>query len=392
MTTESTATESAPANGAPNAADLLGTGKPGTPNRATHVRQNLRAGRDAIKAEFEAAEDGPKPATVADAPAEKADRDRAKDKAAVEAKDKAPEPRDTDDDETEDGEDKPAKVEAKADKTEDKPDAETSKRLASVQAAEKRSLDKINAEREQAKAERAAAAKERAELEAERKELAEYKAAVARADVDPVAALRALGVKDPAKLEYAAKQAYAAAKGDPGNKEAAARLMREQERDARLERLEKQLADREKADAEREQHTTIRQHAEQFMGNVQKAAGTGTVSPLAKHFLAKDPEHTQAELRQIAVELSREIDDVPDVDDVLARFEKKRRADLARFGVDPDSILKTEQKKLDPEATKKTVAKTLGNDLSTTNVPRPSTSERELRRELRAKFESGKLD
>lgn len=390
MTTESTATESVPANGATKAGELLGTGKPGTQSRSTHVRENVKAGRDAIKAEFEAAADGPKPAKVADAPAkDNEDEQRAKDRAAVEKKDEPAdvELKDIDDAETEDGEDeKPAKVE-------DKPDSETAKRLASVQAAEKRMREKFAAEtakeREALAREKAEAAREREELKAVQAELAAYKKAVERAKVDPVSALKALGVDD---LDYAARTAYAASKGDPANKEAAARLMREREQAERLERLEAKLAERERQDAEREQHATIVQRASSFMDGVKKAAAAGEVSPLAKHFLAKDPEHTERELRMIAKELADELQDIPeDPADVLARFEKKRRADLARYGVDPDSLTKTEQKKPDPEATKKTVAKTLGNDLSTTRVPQASTSEREQRRELRAQFESGKL-
>jgi DNA-binding SARP family transcriptional activator len=128
------------------------------------------------------------------------------------------------------------------------------------------------------------------------------------------------------------------------------------------------------------------------MADVTKAAGAGEVSPLAKHFLAKSPEKTNLRLRQIAVELLNETGDRPDADDVLARYEQVRRAELEELGIDPASLSKTDTKKPDPQADKKPSAKTLANDLSTSRVPRPKSSERELRAETRAALLSGRLD
>lgn len=271
----------------------------------------------------------------------------------------------------------------------EKTDPDTSKRLAAVQAAEKRGREKLTAERKQIEAERAAFEKERAELAAQRKDLDAYQKARERAKLDPVGALEALGVDD---LEYAAKQLYAKAKADPSNKEAAARMMREREAAERLEAIERRLAERETAEKERSVMEQARAAATRFMGAVEKAATTGADAPLAKVFLAKAPDKTRAQLGKIALELYDETGDEPQIDDVLARFEKTRREELLEYGVDPDSLTTPGQKKNDQAAAKKNAAKTLSSDLSTTRVPRPPSSDRELRAQVRAQLESGKLD
>lgn len=271
-----------------------------------------------------------------------------------------------------------------------KPDSETSKRLAAVQAAEKRSREKVAAERAEVAAERAAAAKERSELDAERAELAAYRKAVERAKVDPVAALRAMGITDPADLEHAAKTSYAAAKGDPANKEAAARAMREREHADELATLRKRLDDRDSADKQRTETEHVQRETAKYVSDLKAAVGDD--SPIARHFLAKSPAKTEAALRRTAYELSQETGDIPDHADVLARYEQTRRAELEELGIDPNSILSAPPKKPDLEAAKKPAAKTLGNALSTPLVPRPKSSEKESRAETLRALESGRLE
>lgn len=271
-------------------------------------------------------------------------------------------------------------------------DPETAKRLASVQAAEKRARAKLDAERAAFAKEQAELASSKAELEAMRAEVEAYRKARERAKVDPVSVLEQLGVDD---LEYAAKMAYAKAKTDPNNKEAAARLMREREHASELSELRRRLDERDKADREREQGETIRRAAESYMSDVKTAATKSDVSPLAKHFLAKHPERTDARLRQIAVELLQETGDRPDPEDVLARYEQIRRVELEELGVDPSTIGAASApatKVNTPTAAKVNAARTLANDLSTPRVPRPKSSEREHRAETLALLESGRLE
>jgi len=293
------------------------------------------------------------------------------------------------DDATEDGEPKPA---AKAKADEPKLDAETEKRLAAVQKAEARSREKLAAERKAYEAEKAALDKQRAEVEAQRAEIAEFARLRERAKVDPVAAMRALGITDPADLEYAAKQAYAATKADPSNREAAARMMRERESLDKLTATERRIAELEQKLQERDVREQATRHVEAYVSQLSKAATADGAPALVKHAMSKSPEKTLQRLRQAAFELSQELDDVPDHADVMARYERNRRAELEELGITPDSILKTAPKVNDPKADKVTPAKTLGNDLSTPRVPRTRTSEREERDEVRRALESGQLD
>jgi len=237
---------------------------------------------------------------------------------------------------------------------------------------------------------RAAAAKEREELAAARAELAEFNRLRARAKVDPVAALEALGVDD---LEHAAKSAYAKHKGDPANKAEVARTMREKEAAEKLAAIEKRLEARDAADRERAEAEQATRAAAEYMTGVAKAAAAGEVSPLAKHFLATHPEKTDRRLRQIAVELLTETGDTPDAADVLARYEKTRREELEELGIDPTTILTAKTaKKPDQLADKKPPAKTLNNDLSTQRVPKSKSSDRDVRAATLRAIESGQLD
>jgi hypothetical protein len=352
------------------------------PETAAGAAARVQASRAALRAELAAGVGTPdaKPAAAA-----KADEPKGEPPA-------LPEPAEPDADEAEDDSAAAGESDA-APSAEAKPDADTAKRLAAVQREETRARAKLAKEREEIVAERAAAAKERAELEADRKALAEFRRAQERAKVDPVAYLRAAGVPD-AELEDAARQVYAAAKGNPANKAEAARTLREKELAAEVAELKKWREERTQAETTQAEMASARAAADAYVADLTKAAAAGEASPLAKHFLAKNPQRTEAALRRITWELLQETGDKPDHEDVLARFEKQRRAELEEFGIDPTTLstAKTDQKKPDPVAAKKPAAKTLGNDLSTPRVPRPRSSERELRAEVRAQLESGKLE
>lgn len=287
-------------------------------------------------------------------------------------------------------------------------DAETARRLATVQAAEKRSRAAIAAEQQKLAAEREAFAKERAAIEADRAELARLKKLADRAKVDPASALRGLGVED---MEYAARQAYAAAKADPTNKAAAAEAMRLREQADELAEIRetmkaqaKELADwKSQSAAEREQAHAA-QAAEAFMSSLKTAVTTGKIgdapvnTPLARYFLAKNPAGADRALRQAAYDLLTETGDVPDAADVLARYEQTRRAELLADGFDPDALVKagaptmTATKVNDQAAGKKLPAPTLGNDLSTPRVPRRYLGERANREETLGLLEAGKTE
>jgi hypothetical protein len=278
---------------------------------------------------------------------------------------------------------------AKVDATED---PETAKRLAKVNEAEKRNRDKLAADRAALDTERKKLDEDRKAAEAERAEMDAFRKLRERAKLDPVAALKALGVDD---LDYAARQAYAQSKAkadDPANREAAARALAAREQADTIEKLTKRLDAYEARDQQRQQQEQVRQQADKFMADLGKAA---QANPVAKHFHAQDPEDTDRQFRRIAADLYEETGDIPDTDDVLARFEKQRRDEAKRYGVNLDTILSpatAKTKKTEEAAAKKNAAKTLGNDLSTSSVPRRSQGNKESRAETLALLESGQLD
>lgn len=273
------------------------------------------------------------------------------------------------------------------------PDTEESKRLASIQANEKRAKDKIATERAAARAEveaeRKKLADDRAAFDAQRAELDAYKKALERAAVDPVGVMEALKMD----LEYSSKLAYAKAKGDPTQREAAAAAMRAREIDDKTTATEKRLAELEQKLAAKDQQTEFESRRSAYLDHAVKAVGDD--APIAKALAAKNPAKLRAALWATAERLIEENDgDVPDFEDVVVTFERNWRAELEELGIDPATLAKTATttKQNNETADKKHPAKTLGNDLSTPRVPRPNRSEREGRAETLALLEAGKLD
>jgi hypothetical protein len=265
-------------------------------------------------------------------------------------------------------------------KVEPKPDPEGDRRLAAIQKAEK-------AQKQQAAADRAALAKERLEIdaarkeaEAERAELAKFRDALKRAKYDPAGVLEALGV--PAeRFEDASQQIYARSekgKTDPRYREVSERAMREREAADRLAAAEEKFAAFEKRIEAREQARAAERAAERHMSGVFKAARSTTEAPLLARAFAKNAEKAENRLAQIALELAQETGELPDAEDIITTYEKRRRQELEDEDVDVDALLKTKPK--DKTAEKKTPARTLSNDLSTsTQVRRSDLSEQEER-------------
>lgn len=226
----------------------------------------------------------------------------------------------------------------------------------------------------------------RAEIDKERAELAELKELRKRAKYDPVGYLRAGGVDEDA-LEDAARAAYAASKAGaakPENREASARALKEREQYDKLSATEKRLADLEaKIEADRNAAANEREAAK-YMAGVFKTARASTDAPLLAKLFDKNAEKAEAKLQEIAYSLAQETDEVPDAADVIATYEKMRRAELEELGIDVDEFLKTKTKTQSKTAGEKPTARTLSNDLSTSTQVRRSDamSEREERDDI----------
>jgi hypothetical protein len=217
---------------------------------------------------------------------------------------------------------------------------------------EKKGIDKVRRTekrmREQLKKERADAETEiqerarRVDHELEQKwgpriEAAErFEKLAARASVDPVAVLQALGVKEDA-YEHIAQVVYtlAKAKDDPKARAAAAQLMKARERDAELEDVKKRLDEREKSDKERAEQAEADRQIDAFIGSVTKTVSDKM--PLAKALMKNDPDGARSELQIVAFSLAKEKGKLPEAKDVAIAFEKHQRAKLRKLGIDPKS-------------------------------------------------------
>lgn len=372
--------QAAPANGTPVSGEPL---PPNLLSNSARAQQRIRSHRSGTLDELLKSDDAAAAIKIKAGTDGKAKiEDGAKTASKQEAK---PESKDDHEDLLESDVEAAAPVDEVADEPE--PDTEQAKRLASIAAQEKRSRDKVAADRAALAKERAELEKDRAARDAERAEYDAWKKAKARAKIDPVAYLKAGGVED---LDYAAKVAYAEAHAatKPENREAAARLQREREigdtTSEALERVKQLEAKLER----RDQESQLAEHRSTYLDHALKSVDDKT--PLAKRLAEKNPAKLRAALWATAEELFEANDgDFPDHAEVLAHYEKTRRAEFSEFGFD---VPTAETKKNSQPADKKHPAKTLGNDLATPRVPRPKQGEREHRAETLDMLERGSLE
>lgn len=286
-----------------------------------------------------------------------------------------------------------AKVEKKPDvaepKVEAKKDPEADKRLAAIQAQEKRSRDKIAAER--AELDKAAA-----ELKTARAELDKFEAAKKLIHRDPAAVLASLGITDDASLEAVARKAFAmteAGKKDPNaakaNAQVAEQTLRARETETAIEKVQREMAELRESVTKQSQQQVAQQQAAQYVTAIGTAAKAS--APLVAHLLEHDADDTHDGLVRTYERLIAENGEAPDAADVVAAYDKAQREKFTKLGINPESIYDTTKKNIQA-ADKKHPAKTLGNDLSTPRVPRPNKSDKEHRAETLALLESGKLE
>lgn len=248
------------------------------------------------------------------------------------------------------GEDEADDVDADADEDADldedeesaagKDDDET-KGIDKVRRTEKRMRDQIKKERADAESEvREQARQVEQDLEqkwGKRIEAVErFEKLSARASVDPVAVLQALGVKEDA-YEHIGQVLYtlAKAKDDPKARAAAAHLMKSRELNAEVEDLKKWREEREKTDKERAEHAEADRKIDAFIGSVTKAVSDKMT--LAKALMKNDPDVARSELQIVAFNLAKEKGKLPEAKDVAIAFEKAQRAKLRKLGIDPKS-------------------------------------------------------
>lgn len=286
---------------------------------------------------------------------------------------------------------KPA-AEAKA---EDKPDAETEKRLAKVHAAEKRAKEALATERKTFADEKAQFERERHEFKGK---LERFEQLAARAKYDPASVLLELGLTED-DFEPAARDIYTRSKAaKPGDREASAARMQQREAQDTVAQMKKRLDEYEQREKQREVATQVEQAWQGYFGDVAKIAQADTSdASLVRSAMTKSPERTEKAMRTLANQMCQETGEWPDAADVVARYEKTKRAELDELGIDPSIVSKAGAKApaAKPADEKRAPAKTLnGGELNgSTTAPKPGAKGfKERRAETLSLLEAGKLD
>lgn len=229
----------------------------------------------------------------------------------------------------EDDEDAPKK------KADGKVDPETAKRLEAVRRTDKRLREQREKEWAAREAEidtRVRAFEQKWKPRVEKAEKIER--LLERAAIDPISLFLEAEVPED-QYEYVAQVLYkmAKAKTDPKARAEAAQLLKTREVDAKLAEVTKKLEDRDKADKEREERDRGEREVEKFLRRVTAAASDKT--PLAKAYLASDPDEARAQLQVIAYRLAQETGTLPSAKKVMIAFEKDRRKLARAMGLDP---------------------------------------------------------
>lgn len=239
---------------------------------------------------------------------------------------------------------KPDEVEAKPEaKSDDEPDPKTAKALAAIDKQAKRfreeqAVAKREFEQEMAQ-QRADFARERSEFQAQRKSIEDLRA---RAKRDPIGHLREMGLETEDEWETVGRGAFPhtkAGKSDPRSAAVAAQSLKEREILERVAAAEARAEAIEKSLTETQQRAEAKRHVDEWTSGAVKAIPT--TPTLIGKLHAKSPEKAKQVLLDIGARLERENDgETPSHADVIAEYERARRAELEETGVDVDALLK----------------------------------------------------
>lgn len=253
----------------------------------------------------------------------------------------------------------------------EKPDPATERGLRSVEQARKKFFDEQAASKAELEVQRAEVARLRKEAEgrlASRDDLKKLK---------PIELLDALDHYTEDDLDILSRATYArtkAGKTDPRAQAAAQDASRAQGSRATADKLAEMQAKHDAEIAELRGEFTKRDqrsYAERWLGEAVKAIPADAPTFLAK-LHANDPDTAQRELLSIGIELEKANDgDPPTHAEVIAEFEKRKRASLRSMGLDPDALL-APAKVAPAPAPKPAGARTL--DVTAANVTRPENA------------------
>ncbi len=265
-------------------------------------------------------------------------------------------------------------------------DPDAAKRMDAIQKAEKRSMEKVQAERQRFESERQTFHAERARFEKEwspRIEAAQrYEELRERAPYDLVSLAEELGVTEE-DFEHHAQQFYRRSpkgKADPKNRDAYERANREREHRHKLTATEKRLAEMEKRIEEREKSAQEEKRLAALTSVAQKALSDDT--PIMRKRFEAHPEQAQKDFAIAVKYLREETGEEPDPADVIRELEaiEQENARARGFTIPTKAAAK-------PVATPKTKTAT---EAKPKPAPQPKGAIARSRDAARAMFIAGK--
>lgn len=376
-----------------NAANAPGAVVSTTPHRGVVAAQRARAGRADTLALIESGKADPaaaKPSTVKSPDAPPAEKPAARTAPAPTTEEPA--------DDRREAQAQAAPEASTAPDVSSVADPETAKRVATINASEKRSRDKIAAERKELEERAKAIETEWSPRAKAAQDFEALKAKAAKARSNPahlVELFSALGFSDE-HFAPTAQALYALSKAgqsDPAHKAHAEKLLRDREGVDELAALRREMAELKQGLTQEKQQTEFQRLQADYLDNTVKAIGND--APTVKAMAAKGKNQKLRDaLWRHTVELTHEQDgEAPDFAAVVARYQ----TELDEMGVPrPSAQAAPETKPNNETADKQNPARTLSNDLSTPRVPRTAQSGDENRRTNRKEtlrmLESGKLE
>lgn len=239
--------------------------------------------------------------------------------------------------------DEPVKDEKPVEAKPDEHDPQTKKGLDAIDKQAKRFRD------EQAAAKRAfeqEVADTRADLARMKQQIETQLTSVEdlkrQAKRDPIGLLRKLGIETEDDWEVIGRGAFPftkAGKADPRAAEIAARTHKESSRDSELAELRQMVNDLTEQISTQSKQAEARSYVERWATEATKAIPSDRKT-LIGNLHAKAPEKAKQALLEIGARLERENDnETPSHADVIAEYERTRRAELEEQGVDVDALL-----------------------------------------------------
>jgi hypothetical protein len=334
---------------------------------ATPSARNKAAILAELESGGEAATDEPKPKAAA-APAEEPEEVEPEVEASEEGSAPAADPEPEDADDAEKG-----------------ADADTTKGLDRIKAAEKRMRLELQKDRDAFERERQASAKD---VKDAKDAVGELQKLRARAKYDPVALLRWAGVDeadfgDVSRMVYASSPDFAK---DPKNKEAVTRLAREKEYADKVRSLEEKQAQLEAERKAEKDNAQAEQAINEYLDDVVKTVKPDA-HPVVARLAERSPKQARADLRQIAEVMAQEGGDIRG-SNVAAMLEAVMREELEEAGVDVSTLVKAKPKAAATTAKKEDKAAAPVNGKP---AVKPN-DRRAMRSELLQKLEAGDLE